>query len=122
MADTDRARAQQWCDAWNSRNIVRIMSLYAEGCVMASPKIAAAGIDPAGRVTGKPALRAYWQGALARQPDLHFTVLAVYGAPDSLVIRYRNQAGLEVCEYLRYGDDGLIVQGAAHHLAYAEPD
>lgn len=115
MSDTAISRARQWCDAWNSRDIVRIFALYADDCVMASPKIVAAGIDPRGRVAGKAALRAYWQAALERQPDLHFTMLAAYTAPDSLVIGYRNQAGLEVCEYLRYGPDGLIVQAAAHH-------
>ena len=115
MNDTAISRAQQWCDAWNSRDIERILALYADDCVMASPKIVAAGIDPRGRVAGKAALRAYWQGALARQPDLHFTVLAAYAAPNRLVIGYRNQVGLEVCEYLHYGPDGLIAQAAAHH-------
>lgn len=112
-------RARFWIDVWNTRDLDRILALYADNCVMASSKIVAAGVDPSGLVQGKVALRAYWQGALQRQPNLHFELLDIYAAPDSVVLRYRNQHGLEVCEFLRFEPTGLIAQGAAHHVITA---
>lgn len=109
------ARARDWIEAWNARDLDRILALYAEDCVMVSPHIAGLGLDLSGVVHGKVALRAYWRVALERAPDLHFVPLDIYAAPDSVVIRYRNHRGGEVCEFLRYGPTGLIVQGAASH-------
>ena len=116
------ARARDWLAAWNARDLDRILALYAEDCVMVSPNIAGAGLELSGVVHGKVALRAYWRGALERQPDLQFELIDLYAAPDSVVIRYRNQHRLEVCEFLRYGPTGLILQGAANHKVDAAGD
>ncbi len=107
--------ATRWIEAWNASDLERILALYAEDCEMASPNIARLGLDAAGRLKGKAALRAYWGGALARLPGLHFTPHDVYVGPDSLIIRYTNDRMHEVCEYLRCDSSGLIVQASANH-------
>ena len=84
--------------------------------LMASPYIRAMGLSETGRLHGKDALRGYWGEALPNHPDLHFDLKAVFAGPDSVVIQYRNERGAEVCEYLRVGGDGKIVEGVAHHL------
>lgn len=109
------ARARAWLDAWNARDLERILALYAEDCVMVSPNIVGQGLDLSGVLHGKVALRAYWRVALERQPDLRFDPIDIYASPDSVAIRYRNQHGREVCEFLRFNPSGLIVQGAANH-------
>ena len=106
---------RDWLDAWNAHDLDRILALYAEDCVMVSPNIAGLGVGLSGVVHGKVALRAYWRGALQRQPDLRFDLLDVFVSPDSIVIRYRNHHGREICEFLRFDPTGLILQGAAHH-------
>ena len=108
--------AQEWIDAWNSRDLERVLALYDDNAEMVSPHIVRLGINAEGRVRGKDSLRAYWSRALADNRDLQFTLLEAFASPDSLVVRYRNQKGHTVCEYLRFNRDGLIVQGSAHHL------
>lgn len=107
-----------WVAAWNRRDLDAVLTLYADDCVMASPNIAGHGLDLSGVLHGKVALRAYWRVALDRQPDLRFELIDVYASPDSVVVRYRNQAGREVCEFLRFNPVGLIVQGAANHKVH----
>ncbi|MFO1189211.1 MAG: nuclear transport factor 2 family protein [Alphaproteobacteria bacterium] len=121
MHDNRDALATRWLDAWNSRDLERILALYAEDCEMASPNIATLGLDPSGRLRGKTALRHYWGGALARLPQLHFTVHDVYVGPDSVIIHYTNDRRHQVCEYLRCDASGLIVQATANHRQSA-PD
>jgi len=113
--------ATRWLEAWNSRDLERILALYADDCEMASPNIVTLGLDPSGRLRGKAALRRYWGGALARLPHLHFTVNDVYVGPDSVIIRYTNDRQHHVCEYLRCDGSGLIVQATANHRSSA-PD
>lgn len=107
--------AGRWLAAWNSRDLERILALYTDDCEMASPNIKTLGLDATGRLKGKPALRSYWGGALARLPNLHFILHAVYVGPDSVIVRYTNDRGHEVCEYLRVNPQGLIAQATANH-------
>ena len=116
-SDDMENRAGVWIDALNSHDLERILRLYADQCEMTSPHIVALGLDASGTVMGKDRLRGYWGSALTRQPDLRFELISVFANPNSVVIRYRNERGQEVCEYLRFDADGLIVQGAAHHAA-----
>ena len=116
-SDDMENRAGAWIDAWNSRDIERILGLYADYREMSSPHIVALGVDASGTVTGKDRLRRYWGAALARLPGLRFDPISVFTSPNSIVIRYRNERRQEVCEYSRFDANGLIVQGAAHHAA-----
>ena len=108
-------RAMDWIDAWNSRDLEAILALYAEDATMASPHITDLGINPEGVLRGKAALRDYWRDALRRKPNLHFRRQGTFAGADSLVVTYFNEADRLVAEFLRYGSDGLIVQGAAQH-------
>ena len=93
-----------------------MLTLYDDDAEMASPVIVRLGINADGRLRGKDRLRAYWSTALQAHPDLNFKLLEVFASPDSIVLRYENQRAKVVCEYLRLGSDGRIVQGSANHL------
>ena len=111
------ALGRTWVEAWNARDLERVLALYAEDAVMTSDRIPAMGFDASGTVRGKDSLRAYWGKALGLIPNLHFTVIDVFVSPDSVVVFYANERGKKICEYLRVNDAGLIVQGSANHLA-----
>jgi ketosteroid isomerase-like protein len=111
------ALGRTWVEAWNARDLERVLSLYDGAAVMTSDRIPAMGFDASGTVHGKDALRAYWGKALALLPNLHFSVIDLFVSPDSVVVFYENERGKRICEYLRVNDAGLIVQGSAHHLA-----
>jgi len=111
------ALGRTWVEAWNTRDLERVLTLYDETAVMTSDRIPALGFDASGTVRGKDALRAYWGKALGFVPELHFTLIDVFVSPDSMVVFYANERGKKICEYLRVNAAGLILQGSANHLA-----
>ena len=112
------ALGRTWVEAWNARDLERVLTLYDDATVMTSDRIPGLGFDASGTVRGKESLRAYWSKALGLIPNLHFTLIDVYVSPDSLVVFYENERGKKICEYLRVNDAGLIVQGSANHLPH----
>ena len=110
------ALGRTWVEAWNARDLERVLALYDDATVMTSDRIPAMGFDASGTVHGKDALRAYWGKALGLLPGLHFTLIDVFVSPDSVVVFYANERGKKICEYLRVNEAGLIVQGSANHL------
>jgi ketosteroid isomerase-like protein len=112
------ALGRTWVEAWNARDLERVLTLYDEATVMTSDRIPVMGFDASGTVRGKDALRAYWGKALGLLPRLHFTLIDVFVSPDSVVVFYENERGKRICEYLRVNDAGLIVQGSANHLLH----
>ena len=109
------ALGRTWVEAWNARDLERVLTLYDEAAVMTSDRIPAMGFDASGTVHGKDALRAYWGKALPLLPELHFALIDLFVSPDSVVVFYANERGKKICEYLRVNDAGLIVQGSANH-------
>ncbi len=107
---------RKWIAAWNTRDLKHVLTLYAEDAEMTSDHVVRLGFSVQGSLRGKHNLRAYWSKALAGNADLHFTEIAVYTSPNSLVVHYQNQHRQKICEYLRVNRDGRIVQGSANHI------
>jgi ketosteroid isomerase-like protein len=106
----------RWIAAWNSRDLERVLTLYADDAEMTSDHVVRLGFSVQGSLRGKHNLRAYWTKALAANVDLHIEAIGVYTSPNSLIVHYENQRGQKICEYLRVDRDGKIVQGSANHL------
>ena len=72
----------------------------------------AARLDPecGGLVSGKAAIRAYWQAALDRNPSLHFEITSIHAGVDCILIGFRNERGQDRVEALRFRD-GLVFEG-----------
>jgi ketosteroid isomerase-like protein len=111
------ALGREWIALWNSRDLERVLALYADDFEMTSDKIQLLGFDASGTLRGKAYVRAYWAKALTFVPDLHFELIDTYVSPDSIVVFYQNEKGAKICEYLRLDAQGKIVQGSANHLA-----
>lgn len=107
----------RWIEVWNSHDVDAILDLYSDDAEMTSPVISKLKLNDSGVLKGSDALRNYWSYGLSMLPDLHFTTLDFSTSPNSLVIRYRNERGDVICEYLRIGLSGKIIQGSAHHLS-----
>ncbi len=112
------ALGRDWIAAWNSHDLERVLSLYAEDSEMTSDKIPTLGFDASGTLRGKDRIRIYWAKALTLLPNLHFELIDTYVSPDSIVVFYQNERGARICEYLRLNADGKIIQGSANHLAH----
>lgn len=109
------AFADDWVEAWNARDLVKVLSHFADDVVFTSPVAAQLLDDSDGVIRGKVALRMYWTEGLRRIPDLHFEVIAVYVGVNALVINYRNQLGRLVNEVLIF-DGSLVTHGHGTYL------
>ncbi len=109
--------AHEWIEAWNSRDLDRVLSHYRDDFTMSSPKIAAVTGESSGVLTGKDAIGAYWKRALELAPDLHFELLSALLGADSIVLHYTNSRG-QAAEVFFFDSAGLVVRAAAN---YASP-
>lgn len=117
MISTEHAQAfaREWVDAWNSHDLDRIMSHYAEDFQMTSPFIVKLMNDPTGTIKGKENVRAYWAKALTRIPDLHFDLIEVLSSVDSITIYYHAVLGKRAAEVFFFNDRGKVTRAIAHY-------
>jgi ketosteroid isomerase-like protein len=112
MTDNDaRSFAEEWVAAWNSHDLDRILSYYADEIEFLSPM--AFQRTGKGRIVGIPELRAYWGSALANQPNLKFDLLDVLIGHDCLTILYRNHRGQQVAETCEFNDAHKVTRSFA---------
>ncbi|MEG4025774.1 nuclear transport factor 2 family protein [Microcoleus sp. S13C4] len=113
----DRARelALDWVEAWNTHNLERIMSHYAEDVILISPVAAQLLNEPSGTVTGKEALRNYFKKGLEVYPDLKFELLDVMWGVSSVVLYYINQKGTKAGEFMEVSSTGEVTKVVAHY-------
>jgi hypothetical protein len=107
--------AQDWVDAWNAHDLDRVLAHYTDDFQMSSPFIVAFAGEPSGTLKGKPEVRAYWQTALTRIPDLHFELLGVFTCVNSIVVYYKAVLGKLATEVFFLGDDGRAYKALAHY-------
>jgi hypothetical protein len=109
--------AAEWAQAWNDRDIDRVLSHFTDDVLWTSPVAAQVIEGGDGVVRGKDAVRAYYQEGLRRTPDLHFEVIGVYCGITTFVINYRNQRGGLVNEVLVLDEAGLVREGHGTYMA-----
>lgn len=110
-----RELADHWVRAWNSHDLDRIMAHYADDVVLISPVAAKLLGDPSGRVSGKPALRAYFERALGAYPNLRFELVDLMWGLESVVLYYVNQRGSKTGEYMEIGPTGTVSKVVANY-------
>jgi steroid delta-isomerase len=110
--------AVEWTDAWNARDVERVLGLFAEDVTFVSPT--ALAVVGTATVRGKSALRAYWTNAMGRITTLRFTIDRVLwdAAARELAIVYVSDIdgrAKRVSENLTLGADGLVVSAEVFH-------
>lgn len=113
--------ALEWIAAWNSHDLERILGHYADDVEVTSPLVETVMGPGRVTVTGKQKLREYWRAALARYPDLRFTLFRAYAGSRSLVIHYRSVQALVGVECLELDGDGRIHRALAHYALGPDP-
>jgi hypothetical protein len=109
--DADLLFAAQWIDAWNTRDLDKVMGHYSSQVVFLSPL--AERRTGSGRIVGLQALRAYWRPALDAVPDLRFELETVLSGAECLTILYRNQHGRRVAETMEFDAHRLVIRSYA---------
>ena len=83
--------ARSWLDAFNARDLERLLALYDEEAAHTSPKLRAQRPETNGEIRGKPALRAWWADAMQRLPGLHYAGKHLSAGEDRVVMEYERQ-------------------------------
>ena len=113
--------AMEWIASWNSHDLDRILSHYADDVEVVSPLVEA--ILGPGRVAvrGKELVREYWGTALAKYPELHFRLYRAYAGPRSVVLHYQSVQALVGAECLEFDGTGLVCRVLAHYALGPDP-
>jgi hypothetical protein len=82
--------AQDWVEAWNSRDLDRILSHYDDDVTLISPVALNLLNNGTGIVQGISALREYFFLGLNAFPDLRFQLTDVLWGVETIVVYYGN--------------------------------
>ena len=107
--------ATEWVAAWNAHDLDTIMSHYADELEFYSPVIKQMGVNEAGVIKDKAALRSYFKAALEKFPDLHFELYHVLTGVHSLVLFYKSINDKYSADYMELNSDGKVVRVNAHY-------
>jgi hypothetical protein len=107
--------AQEWVNSWNSHDLDRILSHYADDFEMTSPFIVSLMNEPTGTIKGKEKVRVYWAKALERIPDLKFELIAALSSVNSIAIYYNAVFGKRAVEVLFLDAQGIVTRAIAHY-------
>jgi ketosteroid isomerase-like protein len=86
--DSLQAIAFKWFDAFNNHNLEQLLSLYDDEAEHFSPKLKIRKPETNGLVSGKQALREWWQDAFDRLPTLHYKVTSLTANSDRVFMEY----------------------------------
>ncbi len=109
--------AHDWIESWNSHDLDRILSHYADHFEMTSPIIIRLAGEPSGKLIGKQAVAAYWKKALSLFPDLRFELISTLAGVDSITLHYNGAKG-PAAEVFHFGSDGKVIKAFAHYGAH----
>jgi hypothetical protein len=113
------AITRDWIDAWNSRDLDRIMAHYCDDVELVSPIV----IQLTGRsdatVRGMAMLRECFARGWKAYPALRFDFIRLYPGVRSCVVEYRSINGLISAELTGFDAKGKIPRVLAH---YALPE
>ena len=112
--------AADWIDSWNSHDLERVLSHYADDFEMSSPVIIQLAGEPSGALRGKPAVRAYWSKALELIPDLQFELISVLAGVTSITLYYKGARDRLAAEVFHFGADQKVAKAFAHYDVSAD--
>ena len=100
---TAKTIAQEWCEAWNSKDLNRILKHYADDIVLYSPyALMRLGEGTKGKVQGKDLLEKYFSLGLQSAPQLNFQFVDVLVGIDEITILYRRETGILVADVMSF--------------------
>ena len=112
------AIARQWFTAFNTDQLEQLLSLYDDNAQHYSPKLKLRQPETNGLISGKAALRAWWQDAFERLPELHYRVTSLTANEARVFMEYEREvpgeAVLQVAEVLEI-KEGKIVASRVYH-------
>ena len=116
--NVNKTIATKWLTAFNEKNLESLLVLYADDAQHYSPKLKIRMPHTSGWVTGKHALRQWWQDAFDRLPTLYYKVTSLTADNQRVFMEYIRQVNREedmlVAEVLEI-KGGFIVASRVYH-------
>ena len=110
--------AFKWFDAFNAHNLEQLLSLYDDDATHFSPKLKVRHPETDGLIKGKVALRAWWQDAFDRLPQLEYREVSITANETRVFMEYTRivpgEENINVAEVLEI-KEGLIVASRVYH-------
>lgn len=110
--------AHAWFEAFNAHNLEKLLSLYDDEAEHFSPKLKIRHPETKGLVTGKNALRNWWQDAFDRLPTLNYKVTSLTANSDRVFMEYirtvKNEDDMLVAEVLEIKDNSIVASRVYH--------
>lgn len=82
------AIAKRWLEAFNARDLDRLLALYADDAVHFSPKLRVSQSSTKGEIRGKAALRAWWADCFERLPGLRYEARSLTADAERVWMEY----------------------------------
>lgn len=115
---TNKQIAHDWLDAFNNRQLEKLLALYDDTAVHFSPKLKALQPETEGWVAGKTAMRDWWSGAFERLPNLQYALQHLIVDENTVMMEYmrkaHGEADMMVAEVFEIVD-GKIVRSRVYH-------
>jgi hypothetical protein len=106
---------EDWIDAWNSRDLDRIMGHYADGVVFEANTVVRRWNRPDGTLRGIDELREHFRRGLELAPKIHFELEEVFSAPSGYAALYRRDNGNRVLDVVELNREGKAKQVKAYY-------
>jgi predicted SnoaL-like aldol condensation-catalyzing enzyme len=110
--------AFKWFETFNNKELETLLSLYDDDAEHYSPKLKIHQPETNGFVTGKQALREWWQDAFNRLPSLNYKVTSLTANGDRVFMEYTRTADNEeemlIAEVLDIREDKIVASRVYH--------
>lgn len=117
-AEKNLSIAMLWFEAFNAHNLEKLLFLYDDEAQHFSPKLKIRHPETKGLVTGKEALRNWWQDAFDRLPSLNYKVTSLTSNHDRVFMEYirtvENEEDMLVAEVLEIKEGSIIASRVYH--------
>lgn len=101
--------AQSWIDDWNSHDLEKILSHYADELEFHSPKVAIATNGEKEYFTSKAELRPYFARAFVLRPNLKFELMHICKDEKAIALIYKGENGTIANEIMECDENGKAV-------------
>jgi ketosteroid isomerase-like protein len=110
--------AHAWFEAFNAHNLDKLLSLYDDEATHFSPKLKIKHPETNGLVTGKNALRTWWQESFEQLPTLNYKVTSLTANDDRVFMEYVRKVEKEndmfVAEVLEIKEGNIVLSRVYH--------
>ena len=110
--------AVRWIEIFNNKELEKLLSLYDDDAVHFSPKLKIHKPETQGLVSGKQALREWWQDAFERLPSLNYKLTSLTANGDRVFMEYirvvDNEENMNIAEVLVVRENKIIASRVYH--------